>query len=109
MNATILNDPIERAIKTYDDDSASFNSELSEEIKDLVWSAVNATGDAYEAGVDRSEVKLRAAAFVLRHFAKYGSSAYYERPDSAWDELLASARAARPGVVVPFPKPEGES
>jgi hypothetical protein len=110
---------VEQAEKDYDEASKFFYSKLphkeeflftGEEIDDFAWSVASAINDAIEAGMDRSEVLLRAVAFALRHFAKHGSSAYYESPDSAWGELLASARAARPGVVVPFPlKPEGAS
>jgi hypothetical protein len=107
---------VEQAEKDYDEASKSFYSKLphkeeffftGEEIVDLAWNVANATDDAIAACVDRSEVRLRAVTFVLRRYAIGIPTCIGS--DHAWNELLASARAARPGVVVPLPSnPDGE-
>jgi hypothetical protein len=88
------------AEKDYDSSSSFFDSRMphkdefyftGEEIADLVWNAVNATADAMEAGVGEMEVRLRAAAFVMRQYAIGVPTCI--GPDHAWDGLLASARA----------------
>jgi hypothetical protein len=76
--------------------SSNFPPDEEEGLKDLMWDSINAATDAMEAGVAGIETRLRAAAFVLRRYA-------IGRPtcigsDRAWDELLASARAARTTV-----------
>jgi hypothetical protein len=107
--------PTNEAVKDYDVASDLFHSTCphkdefvftGEEIADLVWNTVNATADAIEAGVDRSELRLRAASFVLRRYA-IGIPTIIGT-DYAWDKVLASARAARPGGVYPFPNKEGK-
>jgi hypothetical protein len=105
-----------QAEKDYDEASKFFYSVYvpheyflltGSDLPELVWSAIDATADAMEAGMDRSEVRLRAAAFVLRRLAEHGP--FDGNSVLARNEWLTSARAARPGVVVPLPsKPEGE-
>jgi hypothetical protein len=84
----------------YDASSSFFDSKLPHkeefffiggEIADLIWNAVNATVDAVEAGVDRSEVGLRAAAFVLRQYALGAPTCM--GGDRDWADLLAAQRA----------------
>jgi len=91
---------MEQAEKDYDASSSFFYSKLphkeefyftGEEIADLIWNAVNATVEAIEASVDRSEVGLRAAAFVMRRYAIGIPTCI--GTDRAWDDLLAAQQA----------------
>jgi hypothetical protein len=84
----------------YDASSSFFDSKLphqeefyftGEEIADLIWNAVNATADAMEAGVGGIEVRLRAAAFVMRQYAIGVPTCIGS--DRAWDDLLTAQRA----------------
>jgi hypothetical protein len=110
---------ITKAEKNYDDSAAFFRSQYpwnekfafdftNSDMDEFAFEVICLTADAMEAGVDRRSVRLHTNALVLRRLAvgKHPKAISPDR-DSVWDELLAAARASRPGNVVLL-KPEGE-